>query len=588
MARHWRLRHKLLVGLGLVIASIGLLLVGTIHGLTSYVGTMNTTDSKLVELVWSERLRIAISNLGSPIRRDTHELPDHRTASEIATLRDRLNEAKGVFTGYRDQFQETLKRKRDPDPFVETCLLDEFQKAFDAFDQGLTDSGQLQIVEETAPLIDDPKLAKPRQKLRQLADELPSEIVRDMYQRIDLARTHYRRSQLIVWIAIALALILSLTLIYLFKGWVFQPIKELQAGVKRVAAGNFNQPIVLHGRDELQELGNAFNEMVVQLRAIYGDLASQVNERSRQLVRSERMVSVGFLAAGVAHEINNPLASIAFCSESLERRLTDVLANSNSPETDTIRKYVRMIQTEAFRCKEITKRLLEFSRTGGETTREPTILSELILGVLEITQHLQNFRGKQILFHPLAHVNAMVNAQDLKSVVLNLVVNALDSMDDGGVLTITLGVRGDQAEMTFTDTGCGMPSEVLENIFEPFFTRNRTGKGTGLGLFISHQIIDQHGGVLEAHSGGPGKGSTFIVRVPIRPAVPNTPNPTLSLEQQLARAGQPNQPDPRSVSPTRVESTPETQPGSPTVPFRRPVMVPGISTQTEDGRGHAA
>ena len=90
-------------------------------------------------------------------------------------------------------------------------------------------------------------------------------------------------------------------------------------------------------------------------------------------------------------------------------------------------------------------------------------------------------------------------------------------MDEGGVLTITLAQRGPAAELTFRDSGCGMEADVLENIFEPFFTRSRTGKGTGLGLFISHQIISQHDGTVEATSDGPGKGSTFTVRVPLQP-----------------------------------------------------------------------
>jgi two-component system, NtrC family, sensor kinase len=182
-----------------------------------------------------------------------------------------------------------------------------------------------------------------------------------------------------------------------------------------------------------------------------------------------------------------------------------------------VQKYLRMIQQEAFRCKGITSRLLEFSRVG-ERRREPADLAELIQGVLEIAQHLQHCRGKRIIFQPYSRVVAGVCGEDLKSVVLNLVVNALENMEDGGVLTITLKAVGATAEMMFTDTGCGMSPEVLENIFEPFYTRSRTGKGTGLGLFISHHIVSQHGGEIRAASGGPGQGSTFTVRVPLTPA----------------------------------------------------------------------
>jgi signal transduction histidine kinase len=176
---------------------------------------------------------------------------------------------------------------------------------------------------------------------------------------------------------------------------------------------------------------------------------------------------------------------------------------------------MKMIQQEALRCKDITQKLLDFSRTG-ERKREPTDLAGLIRGVLEVARHLPNCRGKNIAFEPSSYIVAPVNAQDLKSVILNLVVNALDSMDETGKMTITLGTNAGYAELVFADTGCGMAPEVLQNIFEPFYTKSRTGKGTGLGLFISHQIIDQHGGTIEATSPGPGRGSTFTVRVPLR------------------------------------------------------------------------
>src|SRR5213075_2710534 len=112
-------------------------------------------------------------------------------------------------------------------------------------------------------------------------------------------------------------------------------------------------------------------------------------------------------------------------------------------------------------------------------------------------------RGKDITFEPATgadSIAAPVNAEEIKSVILNLVVNALDSMGEGGRLTIRLSEHDGMAEMSFNDTGCGMTQEVLENIFEPFFTRSRTGKGTGLGLSICHRIISQHQGEIEARS----------------------------------------------------------------------------------------
>jgi two-component system, NtrC family, sensor kinase len=170
--------------------------------------------------------------------------------------------------------------------------------------------------------------------------------------------------------------------------------------------------------------------------------------------------------------------------------------------------------------------------------REPADLAHLIQSVIDIAQHLPNSKGKDIIFltsaerPPGGRITAPVNAEEIKSVVLNLVVNALDSMEEGGKLEIRLSQRDGMAEMQFTDTGCGMTQEVLENIFEPFFTRSRTGKGTGLGLTISHRIINQHGGELDASSAGPNQGSTFAVRLPVEvkesePAPPDAPRPAV-------------------------------------------------------------
>jgi len=340
---------------------------------------------------------------------------------------------------------------------------------------------------------------------------------------IGRSNTAIRQSLWISGGALLFALLLVLTMLHYFRVWIFAPMQEIQSGVQRVHRGDFDHPIVIKSRDELEELATEFNAMTARLAATYSDLARQVNERSRQLVRSERMVSVGFLAAGVAHEINNPLASILFCSEALERRLQDVIsdmvavANGAAPaDTEVLTRYLKMIQQEALRCKDITQKLLDFSRTG-ERKREPTDLAGLIKGVLEVARHLPNCRGRNVVFTPESYVVAPVNGQDMKSVVLNLVVNAIDSMDEGGTLTIRLATTPDGwAEMSFADTGCGMAPDTLQNIFEPFYTRSRTGKGTGLGLFISHQIIDQHGGTVEAASAGPGHGSTFTVRVPLK------------------------------------------------------------------------
>jgi signal transduction histidine kinase len=348
---------------------------------------------------------------------------------------------------------------------------------------------------------------------------LPEFLHRDFFKVLSSSKGHFESSRFIVWASALAALGMLCGLLVLVNRWVLYPVRLLHRGVRRVARGMLDDKIDLKSGDEMQALAEAFNEMTAKLSAMYQDLERQVDERSRQLVRSERLAGVGFLAAGVAHEINNPLASIAFCSEALERRLNEPTGSRSAPDPKVIEQYLRMIQDEAFRCKRITEKLLDFSRCG-EIQRERTDLVALVQSVVEMIQHMGKFRGKSIVFQPRQAVLAHVDAQEIRQVVLNLVVNALDSIDADGTLRIDVRYNDGQAEMTFDDDGCGMRPEVLENIFEPFYTRRRVGKGTGLGLSITHRIVCQHNGSITATSRGEGKGSTFKVRLPVRAAEP--------------------------------------------------------------------
>jgi signal transduction histidine kinase len=529
VAYQWRIRHKLLLGLGLVEGLLGLLLAGTLIGLLSYHWTMKSIGSKLEELNAAETLKETVAQF---VGKDPNDVED------FEKLRAGITTSQRDLAHYEERLDDTLHRRRDRNGgFNEKQFIDALNSYL----------GGLRIILDHPPpgesgrgILHDQYKDKTQNSIQRLlvtATDLRNEINSELVDSINGSHRPYRLSMWIVLTTSGVGGLLMIGLLRFFYGWIFNPIRDLEQGVNRVAHGNFEQRIDLHSGDEMEELAAAFNDMTNRLDEMYRDLAHQVNERSRQLVRSERLASVGFLAAGVAHEINNPLASIAFCSEALESRLKESLTQAPD-QSDTIRKYLHMIQEEAFRCKAITQRLLEFSR-GGERRREPTDLAELIQSVLDMVQHLQNVKGKQIAFEPLppalrlggaedgtltrcagegSRLLAWVNSQEIKSVVLNLVINALDSMDEGGTLAITLRQHDRMAEMVFADTGCGMSPEVLENIFEPFFTRSRTGKGTGLGLSISHRVITQHGGEIEATSPGLNRGSTFTVRLPLQPA----------------------------------------------------------------------
>lgn len=358
-------------------------------------------------------------------------------------------------------------------------------------------------------------------ELQRLAAEIPVY----MQERMDLfaqkARTEYH-----AWMTLSVLLgcaaigIIGLLMVR-FRDRIIRPLEKLVEGSRQVAAGNYDFRIKLNTEDEVAELAEALNAMTANFQAINSDLNLQVQQRTKDVVRSEKMASVGFLAAGVAHEINNPLASIAWSAESLETRIYDVLNPDSGSDQETIdseiddmKKYLRRIQDEAFRCKGITAGLLDFSRMG-DVKKVPTNLAEMINSVIGMVKPLSKYRERTIRFDADNSIVAVVNEQEMKQVALNLITNALGSVEESGIVTIELTKQNENAVLRVTDDGCGMTDEVKQHLFEPFFTRRRDGQGTGLGLSITYQIIEEHGGRISAISEGPGHGSIFTVSLPL-------------------------------------------------------------------------
>jgi signal transduction histidine kinase len=344
------------------------------------------------------------------------------------------------------------------------------------------------------------------------------------------ARTEYHAWMTFSVLLGCSAIVLIGLLMLRFRSRIIRPLETLVEGSRQVARGNYDYRIELNTDDEVAELGDALNAMTANFQEIKSDLNRQVQQRTKEVVRSEKMASVGFLAAGVAHEINNPLASIAWSAESLETRIFDILNPPEGTAQETVdseiadmKKYLRRIQDEAFRCKGITAGLLDFSRMG-DVKKVPTNLSEIIESVIGMVKPLSKYRGRNIEFNADPSIVAIVNEQEMKQVALNLITNALGSVDEGGTVKIDLsresleqdGASGDlKAVLRVTDDGCGMTDEVRQHLFEPFFTRRRDGQGTGLGLSITYQIIEEHGGRISANSNGPGQGSLFTVSLPL-------------------------------------------------------------------------
>ena len=533
MACNWRIRHKLMLGMGLVVALMALLLGGTLKGLSSYRVTMRTIDRKLEELKVAGHIKEAIHALTAPAG-------EKEAGSALSLLYDRRKDVRDAIARYEEKLNE-VEPQQTPDVdygFKEKEQLAAFGLLFARLDAAVADAMKPSLVPPGTDAASLPKGVKDvTDALVGCANDLTLIIHDGLRERIDASRAEYRTTCVLLVTTCVFAVLTIAGILRFFYRWVAAPIRDLSDGVGRIARGDFEHRLDVNSGDEMEDLARAFNSMTDRLREMYTNLAQQVNDRSRQLVRSERLAGVGFLAAGVAHEINNPLASIAFCSEALERRLADLFAQApgDPHEQETVTKYLKMIQEEAFRCKEITQRLLSLSR-GGDRKRAETDLAEVLRGVLDLVQPLPNSKGKTLVFEPAGPLPAWVNGQEVKQVFLNLVVNALDSMDEGGQLTISAaGDRDGMVALTFRDTGCGMTPDVLENLFEPFFTRSRTGKGTGLGLSISHRIITQHGGEITATSDGPNRGSTFIVRLPTQGVADGGEEEVLDPEEEFLK-----------------------------------------------------
>ena len=228
--------------------------------------------------------------------------------------------------------------------------------------------------------------------------------------------------------------------------------------------------------------------------------------------RAEKLAAVGRLAAGVVHEINNPLATISACAESLEARVSEGVYG-DSEEVDDLNEYLGLIRSEAFRCKTITNNLLDFSRmrTGN---RFPIDSGEVLRSSARLVAHQKRGENIKIEFD-IPEEFPLVNADEgqIQQAIIALSTNAIDAMPEGGTLTFRAIAEENRVILEVQDTGIGIAPENMSKIFEPFFTTKEIGKGTGLGLAVSYGIITDHGGRLSVRS-KLGKGTTFSIFLP--------------------------------------------------------------------------
>ena len=321
--------------------------------------------------------------------------------------------------------------------------------------------------------------------------------------------------------------LLLLVILYFSTTQIINPLKKVVLATQKIAEGDLSHRVDVKSRDELGSLADSFNIMTEDLRTAEGELIEwgktlekKVEERTSELkrtqshlIQSEKLASLGKLAAGVAHEINNPLGGILIYSHLL---LEDT--EKESPYYENLEKIVK----ETTRCKEIVNELLKFARP-----KEPEIalidVNETVeksLALLKSQALFQNIRIKKDNSSSLPRIIA--DSSQLEQVFINIILNAVDAMQETGTLTIKTSQNDhrDHILVSFTDTGSGIEDADKTKLFEPFFTTKDVGVGTGLGLSISYSIIQKHHGTIEVQS-RIGEGSSFTVKLPIKREIEN-------------------------------------------------------------------
>ncbi len=355
-------------------------------------------------------------------------------------------------------------------------------------------------------------------RIQRSLDNLPAYYMTADWGELSLQKQHRRSERFLRWLLYGTGGVVAFSIVILTCGfrWISIPVRSIAKGCTRIANGDTRYRLRLASRwqDEFADLVSGVNCMADRFQQAEEELQYKVRERSEQLIRSQKLASVGFLAAGVAHEINNPLSAITVAAESLEMRLYG-LDGMKSDDAQEVLDRIAMIRRESRRCGDITRRLLDFSH-GDKAGRIPTDIAELIREVLLMVQHLGRYADRTVKFECDRSIVAEVNAAQLKQVILNLIANGLQATASGGRVIVRLQELVDSIVIAIDDDGCGMDEDTLHHIFDPFFTTKEAGQGTGLGLSITHRIIENHSGTITPVSNGPGCGSTFQIRLPKR------------------------------------------------------------------------
>ena len=331
----------------------------------------------------------------------------------------------------------------------------------------------------------------------------------------------------ILGISLAVVLGVALSVAALMQRLIYRPLKDLNTGARKLAAGELEHQIPVRSEDELGRVAESFNHMsgalkgsMAELHDLVQTLEDKVSERTEALKRAqaevaqgEKLAAVGQLASGIAHELNNPLTGVLTFTSLLRKKM---------PEGSLDAEDLDLVIRETRRCASIIRRLLDFARVKVPSNGlfDLNQVVEETVRFVDRPANLQNITIVTELDPELPRIWG--DADLIKQVVLNIVVNATQAIEgQGRVLVSTHQVTDPQApgqplvELSIRDTGCGIPEANLQRIFDPFFTTKEVGKGTGLGLSVSYGIVRAHHGTIQVES-TLGEGTRFRIRLPVQ------------------------------------------------------------------------
>ena len=339
----------------------------------------------------------------------------------------------------------------------------------------------------------------------------------------DLKRDVVRTLLTITFLGVLLVLLLS----YTITGSITRPLKRIVAVAQKVANGDLSQEVAISSRDEMGYVATSINQMVKKLKNAREELqqcvsrseheveqrTKELKEAQDQILRSERLAALGRLAAGVAHEMNNPLSGILLLTQSMLKRCRD---------DPSVQEDLETVEHAIIRCARIVRSLLDFARET-KPKKAPAQINDVIENTLKLVENQVGFHNIHIVkdLNPALPV-LNLDENQIQQVLMNMVINAADAMPEGGTLAIKskFSSENDSVEITIEDSGCGIPKEVIDRIYDPFFTTKEQKRGTGLGLAVSYGIIKKHQGSILVES-EVGKGTIFTIRLPRKPIESN-------------------------------------------------------------------